>query len=148
MELAWWRRVLLAIVLVGSAGTLTELLLLEHTEEFYQLIPVVLLALALVASGLALALPRPWVIVTLRIVMAACFISAAIGIFLHYRGNTEFALERHSSLRGWKLFSEAMMGATPSLAPGAMAQLALIGLLSTFRIERNKIGRDSTITHA
>jgi hypothetical protein len=131
--LASWQRLLLGIVLLGSAGTLVELLLLEHTEDFYQLIPVILLGATVLASGLALWLPRRAVINGFRVVMLASLISAALGIFFHYQGNTEFALERNPKLHGWDLFSEAMMGATPSLAPGTMAQLALIGLLTTVR---------------
>ena len=133
MKLALWQKVLFGIVLFSSAGTLLELLLLEHTEELYQLIPVVLLGITVLASALVLALPRPVVINGFRIVMLACLVSAAVGILLHYQGNTEFALERHPKMRGWELFKEAMMGATPALAPGTMGQLALIGLLATFR---------------
>ena len=35
------RRILLAILLLGVAGIIAELLLLGHTEDFYQLIPLV-----------------------------------------------------------------------------------------------------------
>jgi hypothetical protein len=34
---------------------------------------------------------------------------------------------------GWPLFWEAIRGATPALAPGAMVQLGLIGLAFTIR---------------
>lgn len=133
MKLALWQKILFGIVSVSSAGTLIELLLLEHTEEIYQLIPVVLLGITLIMSVVVLALPRAAVINSFRVVMLACLVSAAVGILLHYQGNTEFALERQPKLRGWELFKEAIMGATPALAPGTMAQIALIGLLATFR---------------
>ena len=132
MILAWWQRVLLLIVIVSSAATLAELLLLEHTEEFYQLIPVILLPAAGVAATLVFFKPAKWSVNLLRSVLVLCLISAAVGIVLHYIGNTEFARERQPSLKGWALFSKSITGATPALAPGAMAQLSLIGLLATY----------------
>jgi hypothetical protein len=132
VTLAWWQRVLLLIVIISSTGTFVELILLEHTEEFYQLIPVVLLPLAAVSALIVFLKPRRWSVNLLRIAMTLCLISAAVGILLHYIGNTEFELERHPDLTGWALFSSSMMGATPALAPGAMAQLSLIGLLATY----------------
>ena len=123
---------LLLITLISATGTFVELLLLEHTEEFYQLIPVVLLAMVVAAATLFLFRPRRWSVSLLRGVLVLCLLSAALGMFLHYQGNTEFVLERTPKLRGWPLFTKAMMGATPALAPGTMAQLALIGLLATY----------------
>jgi hypothetical protein len=130
--LAWWQRVLLLIVMISSAGTFAELILLEHTEEFYQLIPVVLLPVTTISALLVFIKPRRWSINFLRTVLLLCLISSVVGIVLHYIGNTEFELERKSDLQGWALFSKSMMGATPALAPGSMAQLSLIGLLATY----------------
>jgi hypothetical protein len=56
-----------------------------------------------------------------------------LGVYLHYRGNVEFALERYPTLGGFKLMWKALRGATPALAPGALAQLGLLGLLYTYR---------------
>ena len=131
MMLAWWQKLLLAIVLFSAGGTLTELLLLEHIEEFYQLIPVVLLSLAFVSALAMLLKPVKSTITIFRIVMVLCLVSALIGVYLHYIANVEFVLERHPKLGGMALFKEAIMGALPALAPGAMAQLSLIGLLAT-----------------
>jgi hypothetical protein len=64
--------------------------------------------------------------------LVLCLISSAVGIVLHYIGNTEFELERKADLKGWALFTKSMTGATPALAPGTMAQLSLIGLLATY----------------
>ena len=132
MTLAWWQRLLLLIVIISSAATFAELLLLEHTEEFYQLIPVVLLPAATITAVIVLLKPKRWSINLFRIVLVLCLLSAGLGIVLHYLGNTEFELERHPDLRGWALFSNSIMGATPALAPGTMAQLSLIGLLATY----------------
>ena len=57
----------------------------------------------------------------------------AWGVYLHLHGNVEFALERDPSLSGAKLIWKALRGATPALAPGALAQLGLLGLLYTYK---------------
>lgn len=131
MMLAWWQRMLLAIVLFTSVGTLAELLLLEHVEEFYQLIPVILLAIVIVSTAVFWLRPTRAITNIYRAVLALCLVSALVGIFLHYRANIEFVLERHPKMTGWTLTKEAATGALPALAPGTMAQLALVGLLAT-----------------
>jgi hypothetical protein len=65
--------------------------------------------------------------------MAACVVAGAVGFYLHMRGNFEFELESNPSLRGAALVWEALKGATPSLAPGALAQLGLLGLVAAHR---------------
>jgi hypothetical protein len=65
--------------------------------------------------------------------MALCLIAGALGVYLHYRGNVEFELEREPTLSGLALLWEAVRGATPALAPGALAQLGLLGLLYAHR---------------
>ena len=72
--------------------------------------------------------------------MAAFVIAGVAGVILHYRGNAEFELEMHPAVRGFDLFRDAMMGATPALAPGTMAQLGLLGLASTYRHPRLRRG--------
>jgi len=127
------RGALLALVLFGAVGLVLELLLLEHFESALQFIPLALLALVLV-SGAALARwPSVRTIQLFRAVMLLCVVAGAVGVFLHYRGNVEFELERQPLRRGFDLFWEAMRGATPALAPGALSQLGLLGLVYTFR---------------
>jgi hypothetical protein len=131
MTLQWWQRALLAIVLFTAGGTLAELLLLEHVEEIYQLIPVILLGIVVIATLVLWLKPTRGVVQAFRVVMALCLASALVGIYLHYQANVEFVLERHPKMSGWPLTREAATGAMPALAPGTMAQLALVGLLAT-----------------
>jgi hypothetical protein len=131
VKFAWWQRLLLLIALLSAGATLVELLLLEHIEEWQQIIPVALLAAAIIAVALVLATSSRWAVQLLRGVLAICFVSALVGIYFHYQANVEFVLERHPKYAGVQLFKSAMMGAMPALAPGAMAQLALIGWLAT-----------------
>ena len=59
--------------------------------------------------------------------------SGGVGLYFHYRNNAEFEREMYPDRRGSELFREAMTGAVPALAPAAMIQLGLIGLLCTWR---------------
>lgn len=128
-----FRKILLAITWLGVVGLIAELLLIEHYEKRWQIIP-----LALLGMSLATLIPITWwpsdqSLRAFRIVMAICVLSAPFGIWQHYSGNTEFELERRRELRGAPLMWRALHGATPVLAPGAMAQLGLLGLALTFR---------------
>jgi hypothetical protein len=42
----------------------------------------------------------------------------------------------NTALHGFELFRDAMMGATPALAPGSMTQLGLLGLIYAYRHPR------------
>lgn len=127
------RKLLLATLVVSLVGTLIELLLLEHFDGVWQWIPLVLLSAALLTVGWHGLERGAMSLNVLRGLMVLCIISGAVGLLLHYKGNVEFELEMYPDLAGWKLFKEAMMGATPALAPGAMVQLGLVGLAWTFR---------------
>lgn len=124
---------MLITLVVSLVGTLAELLLLEHFEDAWQWAPIALLAAALLTLGWHALERGPLSLNVLRGLMVLCLVSGFVGLLLHYRGNVEFELEMYPDLSGWKLFKDAMMGATPALAPGAMVQLGLVGLAWTFR---------------
>jgi hypothetical protein len=127
------RQILLALVLLGAVGLLAELALLEHFDSVSQWIPLALLVVVIGAVVGVLARRGPRAVRFFQAVMALCVVTGAVGILLHYRGNVEFELERDGSLRGLRLFWEAIRGATPALAPGALSQLGLLGLAYTYR---------------
>ena len=127
--LALARRVILVILLVGMVGILIELLLLEHFEDTLQTVPLGLLGVGLISLLWHARSPHRTSTRAVRTVMVLILVSGVLGLYLHYRGNVEFERERRPQVGGWTLFREAMMGATPALAPGAMIQLGLLGLL-------------------
>jgi hypothetical protein len=136
------RRLLLGLVFIGAAGLEVELLLLEHWDSAVQYTPLVLLVVVLAAVPLVWRRPSPATVRFFQTVMALCVVAGVVGIVLHYRGNVEFELE-HEPLQGWKLFWESIRGATPALAPGAMAQLGLLGLVYSYR--HPALRRDSPV---
>lgn len=133
IDSALLRRLLLAVVLIGEVGLLAELVLLEHTESAWQWAPIVLLLLALPITAAARARPARGTLRALQAMGALMLAAGALGVYLHYRGNVEFEMESDGALRGWTLFRLALQGATPALAPGALAQLGLTLLLAVYR---------------
>jgi hypothetical protein len=132
--LASLRRILLAILMLGMAGTTTELLLLKHDEGAIQLVP-----LALIGAGYVIIL---WHVIdrgrvsvrSLQALMILFVASGIAGIVFHYRANVEFQLETDPALQGATLAWKVLQAKSPpALAPGVMAQLGLIGLTYAYR---------------
>jgi len=128
------RKILLVILALGMVGTLTELILLKHTEEPLQWVPLVLLG----AGGAVLL----WHSVSggsaslrlMRWLMCGFIAAGMAGVYFHFQGSAEFKLESQPTLAGMALFWEAIRAKTPPfLAPGAMAQLGLLGLVYTYK---------------
>ena len=133
------RRFLYAILLAGLAGTGTELLLLGHFEDAWQFVPLVLIGTSVLTSGWRLLGNSPSALGAFRIVMALNIVSGGLGVYLHFRGNVAFEFERTPELSGFELFAAAMTGATPSLAPGAMAMLGAVGLAAELGARTKRI---------
>lgn len=127
------RRLVLALMLAGMLGLMAELLLLEHYEDVWQWVPLVSLALGLVLTLAAWLRPGRATLNALRALSAVYVAAGALGVYLHLDGNLEFERESDASLRGLPLLWEALQGATPALAPGALAQLGLLGLALAYR---------------
>lgn len=130
------RRAVLGLLAMALAGTATELLLLEHYEDAWQLVPLALIGLGLAATAWRVLRPGRPSLRAFRTVMLLMVASGGLGLFLHYRGNVEFELERAPGLAGFALFREALTGATPALAPGAMILFGLLGLVSAHEVGR------------
>lgn len=128
------RRILLGILLLGVIGISAELLLLSHTEDATQWIPLVLNDLTVVMSAVVFFRPTGPNIRLFQMVMLLMIISGAVGMYLHLQANMEFQLEMDATLAGWALLKKSIVAkAPPALAPGAMTQLGLIGLAYTFK---------------
>lgn len=130
-SLAAIRRTLLVLFAAGALGTGIELILLGHTEDPWQWVPVVLtLSGPLVAIWYGLRRGRASRRV-FQCTMILFVASAGVGLTLHYRSNVEFELEMEPGARGLALAAEALTGAIPALAPGTMMLLGAIGLIAS-----------------
>jgi len=128
------RIVLFAILLLGMIGSGAELLLLNHTEDLRQWIPLILLGTGLLVCAWHGVYPSGLSVRVLQTILLGYILSGFVGIYFHYQGSAEFKLETNPSLSGWALFREAIRAkAPPLLAPGTMVQLGLLGLVYTYR---------------
>ena len=123
---------ILAIILIGIVGLLMELLLIDHMETRIQWIPIVVLVAGLGGSVWIALRPGKASFRTFEAIMAVFIVAGVAGLYFHYAGNVEFAIERDSTLSGFRLAWKSLRGATPALAPGALAQLGLLGLAYTY----------------
>lgn len=127
------RRGLLALLALGCVGALSELVLLEHYEEWQQMIPLSLLATTLVMILWHWSAGTRQSLRALQIVMLLLIIAGTVGVFFHVGGNYEFERELEPDLGGLAFWIEVVRGAAPTLAPGTLVQFGLIGLLYAYR---------------
>ena len=123
------RRILLATFVVSIVGTASELLLVGHVEDVWQLVPLALFGLSLAVLAWERLGGGAASIRAHQTLMVLYVASGLVGLALHYKANVEFELEMYPDLGGFALFWKAIQGASPpSLAPGAMVALGLLGL--------------------
>lgn len=128
------RRLLLAILLLGLAGTCAELLLLNHMEDLRQWIPLMLIGASFIVLAWHGVRRSATSTRAIRWIMVGFLAGGLAGVYFHYQGSAEFKLESNPSLNGWALVWAAIRAKTPPLlAPGAMIQLGLLGLAYTYR---------------
>ena len=124
-----WRRYLLYILLFGAVGLGAELFLLGHYEDRKQWIPLVLLAVGTLLGGWLAARPSAVAVRAFRIVISAFLPAGLLGVYFHFQSNIEFERELHPTSSGLELVTESLGGAMPTLAPGAMILLGMLGIL-------------------
>ncbi len=128
-----WRRLALGLFVLGSAGTGAELLLLGHFEDPWQWTPIALLGLGLVAGSVVAARASRIGLRVFQVLMGAYLFAGGLGVYFHLKSNVEFEHELNPAVARRELIVKVLTGAMPALAPGAMAQLGLLGLLLCFR---------------
>ncbi len=121
------KKLLLTAFLVSLLGTGAELLLLEHVEGFWQLVPVVLIGLGVLVLLWYEAAKSTISTTVFRGLMLLFGFSGILGLTLHFNGNMAFELEMYPSMQGGELIWETIKGATPVLAPGSMIATGLLG---------------------
>jgi hypothetical protein len=120
---------MLAVLTLGMAGLLAELALIAHYEDITQWIPIALLALGIIVVGLDLALARGWTQFLVQLAMVLILAAGVLGIYFHFNGSREFQLEMDPQMRGATLAWHVLRAKSPpTLAPGSMVQLGILGL--------------------
>jgi hypothetical protein len=122
------------LLVAGLLGTGADLLLLEHYEDSWQLLPLFLIGVALVAVGAFLVTKSAIAIRVLQVTMGFCIVAGGVGLILHYQSNAALQREMDPTLPDWEIFKKAMHAqAPPAMAPAALAQLGLLGLAFSYR---------------
>jgi hypothetical protein len=88
------RRWVLGVLALGLAGTVTELVLLEHYEQLLQFVPLVLIVAAVAAIA--------WQVMR--------NVAGFAGIAAHFRGSAEFQLDLNPSMTAWELVEKVIRG--------------------------------------
>ena len=97
-------------------------------------VPFAAMAVALAAVALDATTSTSMTAWVLRAAMGLLIVCGVAGIILHYQSSREFQLEMDPAMTRWDLFWKVMhMKAPPTLAPGVMVQIGLLGLVSTYR---------------
>jgi len=132
------RRLLLGLLVLGMAGTATELWFMNHYEDWWQVLPFAAMGISLVTL-MWFAITRSFGATRLfRTCMLVLMVVGATGTILHYRANMEFQLEMDPTMGGMALLFKVLHAkAPPALAPANMALLGLLGLISTLGITRS-----------
>ena len=128
------RRLILALLTFGLAGTIVDLFGLAHYQEPWQIVPIAFIILSLLVvlwhifTGSAASLR------TLRALMPLLIVVGLIGVGLHLKGSMEFQLEANPDLGGWALIKKLLRAkAPPAMAPGIMVQLGLLGTIYGYK---------------
>ena len=132
------RQAILGAFCFMVVGTTTELYLLDHYEDVQQLIPLLCLGASLVLVIVLLVKPTAWVVRSFQVLLGLTALSGVYGAFLHLRANYEFEREMKPTATASEALRESLSGALPSLAPGSMIVLALIGYACLLLITQDR----------
>ncbi|HKO63164.1 MAG TPA: hypothetical protein VJV03_18525 [Pyrinomonadaceae bacterium] len=130
------RKFLLALAVLLFVGSLVELWLVGHTEDWIQLIPFVLAVVAIVVSLLVWFSASAGTIQVLRAWMALVVLGTLFGVYQHIAGNVAFELEVDPKATTSDLVWQGIGGGNPLLAPGILAIAALIAVAATYRCQQ------------
>lgn len=127
------RRWILGVLVLGLLGTVTELVLLSHYEQPLQLVPVILILVAVATLFWHVMRHDAASLGALLIIMALFVLVGFVGFVAHFHGSAEFQLDLNPSMSTWELVEKVVHAkAPPLLAPGMMIQLGLLGLAYVF----------------
>ena len=125
-----------------ALATITELYLIEHFEDSWQLVPIIIIALIIIATGWLIRHPSPLSFNIFRLLLLASVLSGFAGIYFHLKANIEFETEMHPDQAFSTTLVESLSGALPALAPGSMIVFALFGYI--YLLLNNKLRTHET----
>jgi hypothetical protein len=133
-------KALLLILVLGLLGTLGELVLLRHWGGVREIIPFVLVVVAVPVLIWNLATESPSSRTIFQVTMVAFLMAGVAGSWFHFTANIGHEQESNPGLALGAAVRLAIGGSTPTLAPGALIELGLVGLLLAFLRSHTKPG--------
>lgn len=130
------RRWLLILSVLSFGVTVVELILQEHTGEPLQLLPFALCGIGIVAVLAVLLRPGRSTIVMMRITMLIVGMGGVLGLAVHLLRNIGFEQEIRPNAATLDVVLNALKGASPLLAPGAIVFAALLGIIAAYEHPR------------
>lgn len=127
-----YRRFLLLVSAFIFAGSVVELIFIEHYEDAIQFVPFGLSAIGLTLVLLALRNQSNGILKWLRYGMWLIAAGSVLGVYEHLEHNYEFALEISPNITTSKALIEMLYGASPFLAPGMLFLGALLAYAATW----------------
>jgi hypothetical protein len=128
------RRLILALLTFGLAGTIVDLFGLAHYQEPWQIVPIAFIILSLLVVFWHIFTGSPASLRALRALMPLLIVVGLTGVFFHLKGSMEFQLEANPDLAGWALIKKLLRAkAPPAMAPGIMVQLGLLGTIYGYK---------------
>lgn len=138
--LASIRRFLLWLVCLACVATTAELWMMGHHEDVRQWAPLVVMVVGVLGAVWVLAGWSMAAVKVFRVLMVVLMWTGVVGAVLHFQANMEFQLEMDPSLGGLALAAKVLHAkAPPSLAPGNMVLVGLIGLIAVWRSEWSSV---------
>ena len=120
---------MLGVLVLGTGGLLAELALIGHYEDPAQWIPMALLTAGLLGLAADVLLSRDWTRLVIQLTMVLFMGAGVLGIYFHFHGSREFQLEMDPHMAGTDLVWHVLRAKSPpTLAPGSMVQLGILGL--------------------
>ncbi|MEV8630961.1 hypothetical protein AB0395_04825 [Streptosporangium sp. NPDC051023] len=143
------RRGLIGVSALGVLGTAFELATEQHWKNWEQLVPWAALAVLVVAGVLLALSDSPKTVRVVRALALAVLVAAVFGVYAHVAANYDagpldqgYATTWETlpgALRWWYALTKSV-GPAPSLAPGALAQTALVLLFASLARDRERTG--------
>lgn len=126
-----YRRFLLGTAAFVFAGTLVELWLIGHNEEWIQWVPYGLAVLGLGAVAAVRFGSAPRRLGVARVVLGLVMAGSLFGVYEHFEHNLSFEQEIRPGVPALDLLGEAVRGASPLLASGILLLGAALAFAAT-----------------
>jgi len=153
------RRGLIWLAILGTASTAVELAMLRHWDNALELIPFAALGVLAVAIVLVARSPTGRSIALARALAGSVAFVSAVGVLVHVRANYEAAPLDFRYTDSWPTIPEPIrwflaatdtVGPSPTLAPAAIAFMALALLIATLghpaRRHTGLVGQPSVVS--